>query len=915
MSGMLTPHTSRTGRGNVRIPEADTPQNDRTHGSPHDETFTTRKLTLTETPISHTQIGRRDTHKRYKNIIITGDLNCNLLASAYESNHLRDTVSQLSLNIVESQSTYHTSSSSSWLDVFVVDNFDKVSSFRKSDAPFINGHDLIELTYSFIVPSYAKRTLIRRSYREFDKQGFIESLTSKLSSSFPQDFGHTSPDELDIEDFLSTITNDITTSLDSFAPIHTFCVTRPPAPWLTGDLVREIRHRNRLYKAARRSGNVLNFHIYRLFRNNLTVELRKAREQYHLGKLSTISDPSKIWRELTNLGLIESPLPSPLNFFSRDLLNAHYAFISNCYPPCSQSQFSDIILSTVPEEPHFCFSHISHDNLCSLMVSTSSASFASGHDQLPLFAIALALPHIGNLLTSFFNCCLDLGYFPSSWKQAIVRPLSKVKSPTSPSDTRPIANLCEFSKLFERIMHRQILDHINSHNILDDRQSGYRKGYSTQSALLRLSHDIRSGVDVGEVLILVLFDFSKAFDTVSHFLLLTKLRKLGFSDLALKLIFSYLSGRSQAVVDLEGVFSDWLSVTAGVPQGSVLGPLLFSLFINDIGAFLRFTEHLIFADDTQIYRKCLFSQLSIALQLVAHDVGVISEYATVNGLSLNFKKSKVLILGSRGYVEQLNLKDLPLISVNGTSIPYVDEARNLGVIMSSDLSWKSHVSHISRRVHFTLHKLKFHKNSLSFQLRVKLVSALVRPLLDYCSLVYNDVTDELNTKLQRLINCAIRFIFNLRRDEHITPYRHQLGWLSVRNRRLYFLGVEMYRISRDLSPSYILDIFAKADPSIKRSSRPRTSAASMVCDIEPSAESQTLPNVQNSVAGENVHQDLDALLEPGTSAASTVCDREIVIKIYSKNLMQSMDLALLQKVRHFQMFKTPLQLQREMLMM
>ncbi|XP_071652803.1 uncharacterized protein [Temnothorax longispinosus] len=740
----------------------------------------------------------------YKNIIISGDLNCDLLSSSYEPNHLRDIVSQLSLNIVESHSTYHTRSSDSWLDVFIVDSLDKVSSFRKSDAPFINGHDLIELTYLFAVQSPADRTLTRRSYKEFNEHRYVETLTSLLSSSFVVDFGLESLSEPDLDSILSTITKDFASSLDIHAPIRTFRVHRPSAPWLTEALVRGIRHRNRLYNIARRSGSVLDFHIYKQYRNSLTAEMRKAREHFNMTRLTAISNPSKLWRELTNLGLIESPLSSPLNYFSRDTLNAHYASISNCFPSCTQSQFSDIISSIEPDNPTFSFSQITADDY------------------------ALLSPHLLSLLlqvTITFHCmlshwpCHTLSYFPSLWKRAILRPLSKIKSPASPSDTRPIANLCELSKVFEKILHRQITDFIESHHILDSRQSGYRKCFSTQSALLRLFHDIKYGVDVGEVLILVLFDFSKAFDTVSHHLLLTKLRKLGFSDQALKLIFSYLTGRLQAVVDLEGVFSEWLSVTAGVPQGSVLGPLLFSLFINDIGAFLRFTEHLIFADDTQIYRRCLLSQLNAGLQFVAHDVNVVSEFAAANGLTLNLNKSKVLIFGSKGYIKQLNLNDLPLISVGGISIPYVTEARNLGVIMRSDLSWDSHVSHISKRVHFTLYKLKFHKNSLSRQLRVKLVTALIWPLLDYCSLVYNDVTDELDTRLQRLINCAIRFIFNLRRDEHITPFRHQLGWLSVKNRRLYFLGIEMYKISRGISPGYLSDIFIKPDSLIRRSSR------------------------------------------------------------------------------------------------
>ncbi|XP_077270664.1 uncharacterized protein LOC143901904 [Temnothorax americanus] len=287
----------------------------------------------------------------YKNIVITGDLNCNLLTSSYESNHLRDVATQLSLHIVESNSTFHTASSDSWLDVFLVDNLDKVLSFSKSNAPFINGHDLIELTYALGVSSFKSRSLTRRCYRDFEEHSFLETLIARLSASFAQDFSQSSPSESELDNFLNTITNDFTASLDKHAPIHTFRVSRPPAPWLSVALTDRIRHRNRLYNIARRSGSILDFQVYRNYRNNLTLDLRKARERYHMVRLSSVSDPSKMWRELSNLGLIQSSLPSPLSFFSRDVLNSYYASISNRLPSCSQTEFSDILLSVTPEEP------------------------------------------------------------------------------------------------------------------------------------------------------------------------------------------------------------------------------------------------------------------------------------------------------------------------------------------------------------------------------------------------------------------------------------------------------------------------------------------------------------------------------------------------------------------------------------
>ena len=387
-----------------------------------------------------------------------------------------------------------------------------------------------------------------------------------------------------------------------------------------------------------------------------------------------------------------------------------------------------------------------------------------------------------------------------------MRPLLKVNPPTSPSDTRPIANLCELSKIFERVVHRQITDFIVTNEVLDSRQSGFRCGYSAQSALRRVCHDVRRAVDLGQMTILVLFDFSKAFDTVCHSRLLIKLRALRFSDTALFWVFSYLTGRTQSVVDEGGKCSDWLATTSGVSQGSVLGPLLF-----------KFSQHMIFADDSQMYLSCLPSELDRGISLIAHDVGVIARYASVNGLKLNLTKSKAIILGSRAFVSRLDISTLPRISVDGTALPFVSEVRKLGVLMSSNLSWRSHVLSISRRVHFSLHRLKYHRNVLSRELRSTLVSSLIFPILDYCCLVYNGLSDELNTKLQQLIRCSIRFIFYLKRDVHISPYRRSLGWLTVKSRRLYFLGIVTFNILQGSSPHYLGDLFTRSTLSLRPS--------------------------------------------------------------------------------------------------
>lgn len=321
------------------------------------------------------------------------------------------------------------------------------------------------------------------------------------------------------------------------------------------------------------------------------------------------------------MGLVRTSLSSPLHFFTADQLNTFYASVSNLSRFCLYAGYLAAVAAVPAQQLSFSLAEITSETVLMIINLSPLHSYSSGPDRIPLFCISKAFPC--NILTKLFNYSFRLSYFPSHWKRAYIRPLLKIRSPLSPSDTRPIADLSELSKILERVVHLQVTRFISENNLLDQRQSGYRSGYSTQSALLRVGDDIRSGIDYGLITILILFDFSKAFDTVSHVRLLMKLKSFGFSTSTLDWFFSYLVGRSQAIVDESYNRSRWLCVTSGVPQGSVLGPLLFSLFINDIGKVLKHSHHMIFADDTQIYLSCLPSRLNHGLEKIAVDASAI----------------------------------------------------------------------------------------------------------------------------------------------------------------------------------------------------------------------------------------------------------------------------------------------------
>ena len=263
---------------------------------------------------------------------------------------------------------------------------------------------------------------------------------------------------------------------------------------------------------------------------------------------------------------------------------------------------------------------------------------------------------------------------------------------------------------------------------------------------------------------------SKAFDSIPHTRLLAKLRALNMSDHTLRWFFSYLADRLQAVIDEGGSISDWLRASSGVPQGSVLGPLLFAIYINDLPAVLSFTRVMIYADDTQVYLHFTMANIFQAIARATTGAQAVANWARENGLLLNHLKTKVMILGSKLYTSRLDLATLPRITIDGQALPYVTEACNLGVIISPTLDWKRHTSEITRRVYSTLHTLRFHRHSLSRSLRKTLVESLVFPRFDYACVVYHHLGNTRIKKIQVTLKACVRFVVGrLPFLSHVTP--------------------------------------------------------------------------------------------------------------------------------------------------
>ncbi|KAM3961990.1 uncharacterized protein ACR2FA_003881 [Aphomia sociella] len=304
--------------------------------------------------------------------------------------------------------------------------------------------------------------------------------------------------------------------------------------------------------------------------------------------------------------------------------------------------------------------------------------------------VTLTLKHVLPLITHIINFSLLSGEFPEVWLSAFVLPIPKVPSPNILNDFRPISILPFLSKILEAVVHKQLSDFVFKNKLVSPFQSGFRPGHSTATALLRITEDVREGMENSKLTILVLIDFSNAFNTVDHDILLALLSYLGISSPAIDWFATYLRGRRQAV-RIDQNLSDWYDLDAGVPQGGILSPLLFSLFINFITKALKCSYHL-YADDLQLYHLTDVDGFVEATDELNSGLSHIFNWASRFGVSVNPDKCHAIILGSSQQLSKLNLISVPPIVVNNRPIPYESQVKDLGLIFDNSLSWVAFIA-------------------------------------------------------------------------------------------------------------------------------------------------------------------------------------------------------------------------------
>lgn len=401
---------------------------------------------------------------------------------------------------------------------------------------------------------------------------------------------------------------------------------------------------------------------------------------------------------------------------------------------------------------------------------------------------------------------LQSGVVPDQWKLALVKPIPKTFSGKVDGlgDLRPISLLPVPLKVAELLLFEQLKDYLEDNKILPDCQSGFREGIGTVTSLSNIIDNCFRAIDKHEATSLTCLDMSRAFDSLDFDCLLAKLKYYGICGSILDWFRSYLLGRQQRVIigtSASAPMSQYRTIYSGVPQGSVLGPSLFSLGIADIQLVPKYCTIHLYADDIQLSFDFPHCDAERAGNRINGDLSRISLWIKKNGLILNASKSQTMLVGSHFSRERIGA--LALL-VDGQSIGHCRSVKSLGLTIDSALKFDIHVSEVCRKVYLSLKRLYPYKYTLNSETKKMLVSALVFSHFHYADVVYGPcLTNEGRSRLQKMQNHCVRFVKHVPRFSHITPFIRELRLFKLNELRFLHFAVFLRKILNTKTPVYL----------------------------------------------------------------------------------------------------------------
>lgn len=731
----------------------------------------------------------------YDNVVIVGDFNIDLSSDRifYDKTEYLNLIKNLNLNILSLKPTFHLPLSDTCLDHILCKDLLRVIKHGQLSVSGLSYHDLIYVELNLKLKPEVKKDFI--TIRDF-KNINVNKLKEECLSI---EWGDLYNKEL-IDDKVNILCNKLLGLYDKYIPERIIYTKKNPCPWIDSNIKTYIRERDLLYKRYLRTKDPNVWERYRVLRNNVKRILRDARNKHFQHCFQTNLSSKSLWKVVKQQGVGKGSKTLSDPVVQLNELNSFFCGVSSAINLDLIEYYNNLVDN---QNVNFNFREVDNDSIFRAISYISSN--ALGDDGISLKFIKLIFEEIKYVLCHIYNYSLMNSVYPKQWKHSLILPLKKIPNPSSCNNYRAINILCVLGKVLDKLVYNQICKFVCDQNFLCKYQSGYRPNFSTQTALVRVVDDVRRAMDNRQVTVLLLLDFSRAFDCVNHALLLAILRSFNVSDNAVQWFSSYLTERMQRVKSGSGLYSEWKHNPVGVPQGSTLSSLLFSLYINKICDNLSFCKFMLYADDLQLYVHCNVNDLNNAVKNLNSDLNVLMQWCSDHGLSLNVAKCKPIIIGTSRILNTLNLDSVESVVINNVVLPYEDTVLNLGLRINKTLSWSEQVNYIHKRVFQCLYQFKRLCFNPPLEIRKLLVQSLVFPLFDYASAVFCDLSSTLVEKLQKAQNSCIRFIFRLRYDEHVTMYYKNLNWLKIKERLEYNMLSLAFKITNKKEPLYLFE--------------------------------------------------------------------------------------------------------------
>ena len=679
----------------------------------------------------------------------------------------------------------------------------------------ISDHYMVSTRLAVAAPRPPCTTTERRRFANFDVDEFKRKLSAASVFTQPKD---------QTNDFAAQIRDDVVGILDIMAPLKR--TTRRSGKrtngWLNHDAILARRSRRRLERRYRRTRSDADRVAYRAACRSTNKIINNARRDFVGSKLAEAGTDCRARWRITN-ELLHRSRSTPIDpgtdtnraesfcqFFSNKIHNIA-TVVSQQLSSCRAAPLRRVA-SRRPVTLLERFDVVTVHEVQRMINQCPSKNSAT--DLVLVWLLKSCKDEFSVIIADLANMSMTQGTFPDIFKIGHITPILKKAGldGDNPANFRPITNLNTIGKLLERLVQNRLRRHIALTGNQAMFQSAYRALHSTETAMTKVVNDLLLAVDGGCPSVLLSLDISAAFDTLSHHRLMDRAEELfGVTGLAKAWLWSYLTGRSHCV-SFSGQQSATVPCETGVPQGSVLGPLLFCIFTTPIGSVIsdfNIAYHQ-YADDLQLYTSISTSTSSNGLSVLSECANAVTRWHLENGLLLNPTKTEALVTGSRHQLSKFDRSSG--VSVDGNVVQFSKSMRVLGVTLDERLSFDDHVSAVVQSCNYHIRSLRHIRRLIDRDTANTLACAIVNTRLDYCNALLYGVSAKNVQRLQRIQNSLARVVCNVPYGRSATDSLHTLHWLPVAKRISYKIATITHRTLHTQQPTYLAELIQNSAP-------------------------------------------------------------------------------------------------------